>query len=122
MIHVVDFEKTAFSTPFPGLLAPSGPQISFESGRATRSLAPGKPGWPPTSTWPLFSRPTPHQRGQVMRRPSPTGYCLTPTTELARTERDPISTSGPSIFSMSPKSSMSPNQAICSDKSIFSPR
>jgi len=31
-----------------------------ESGRATQSLAPGKPGWPPTSTWPLFSRLTLH--------------------------------------------------------------
>jgi hypothetical protein len=60
MIHVVDFEKTAFSTPFRGVLAPSGPQISAESGRATRSLAPGKSDWPPMSTWPLFSRPTPH--------------------------------------------------------------
>jgi hypothetical protein len=60
MIHVVVFEKTAFSTPFRGVLPPSGPQISAESGRATHSLAPGKPGWPPTSNWPLFSRPTPH--------------------------------------------------------------
>ncbi len=42
--------------------------------------------------------------------------------ELAKTERGPISTSGPSIFSMSPKFSMLPNQAISSDKSIrFSP-
>src|SRR5271157_3471606 len=32
MVHVVDFEKTAFSTPFRGVLAPSGPQISAESG------------------------------------------------------------------------------------------
>src|SRR5208282_2141639 len=40
------------------------------------------------------------------------------TAELTKTERDPISTSGPSIFSMSPKFSMLPNQAISSDKSI----
>ncbi len=32
-----------------------------------------------------------------MRRPSPAGHCLLPTTELAKTERDPSSTSGPSI-------------------------
>jgi len=38
--------------------------------------------------------------------PLPAGYCLTPTAELAKTERDPISTSGPSIFSMSPKFSV----------------
>ena len=32
MINVVDFEKTAFSTPFRGVLAPSGLQIIAESG------------------------------------------------------------------------------------------
>ena len=30
----------------------------------------------------------------------PAGYCLTPTAELPKTERDPISTSGPSILIM----------------------
>ena len=65
MIHVVDFEKTAFSIPFRGVLDPSGPRISAESGRATRSLAPGKPCWPPMSTWPLFSHPTPHASNSV---------------------------------------------------------
>src|SRR5208337_1421907 len=38
-----------------------------------------------------------YQRGQVVHGPSLTGYCLTPTAELEKTERDPISTSGPSI-------------------------
>src|SRR5271157_5905439 len=38
--------------------------------------------------------------------------CLAPIAELLKTERDPISTSGPSIFSISP------NQAIVSDNSI----
>ncbi len=33
-----------------------------------------------------------------MRRPSPTGYCLTPTTDLSKTERGPISMSGPTII------------------------
>jgi len=59
----------------------------------------------------------PHQRGQVVRRLFPAGYCHPPTTELAKTERGPISTSGLSIFSMSPKFSMFPDQAISSDKS-----
>ena len=31
-------------------------------------------------------------------RPSPAGYCLTPTVDLSRTERGPISTSGPTII------------------------
>src|SRR5271157_973326 len=57
-----------------------------------------------------------------MRGLFPAGYCHPPTSELGKTERGPISTSGPSIFSMSPTFSMLPNQAISSDKSIrFSP-
>ena len=98
MIHVVDFEKTAFSTPFRGVLAPSGPQISAESGRATHSLAPGKPGWPqrPSGHCSPAPRPTPHaprqnQRGQAVRRPLPAGYCLLPTARLPKFERGPIS-------------------------------
>src|SRR5208282_1935782 len=59
--------------------------------------------WPLFSCrWPLFSRHSPlspavrrDQRGQVVRRSSPTGYCLTPTAALSKTERGPISTNGP---------------------------
>ena len=32
MIHVVDFEKPPFSTPFRGILPPCGPQFDAESG------------------------------------------------------------------------------------------
>src|SRR5271166_4399354 len=39
--------------------------------------------------------PRRYQRGQVVRRPSSTGYCLTPTAALSKTERGPISTNGP---------------------------
>jgi len=39
----------------------------------------------------------PHQRGRVVRKPSPAGYCLPPTTELTKSERGPISTSVPSM-------------------------
>jgi len=56
--------------------------------------------------------PRRNQRGQVVRRPSSTGYCLTPTGDLSKTERSPISTNGHSIFSISP------NQAIPAEKSI----
>ena len=56
----------------------------------------------PPSPWPPVlpshapaSRPTPDQRGQVVRKTSPAGYCLTPTVELAKTKRGPIATSGP---------------------------
>src|SRR5271157_4004586 len=63
----------------------------------------------------------PGQRQVVRRRSpvrplrhSPAGYCLPQTAGLPKTERGPISTSGPSIFSMSP------NRSIASDKSDFS--
>ena len=56
--------------------------------------------------------PRRNQRGQVVRRRSSTGYRLTPTADLSKTERGPISTNGHSIFSISP------NQAIPAEKSI----
>ncbi len=94
-----------------------------------RFLSPRSP--PLRIHWPLATilpphapRLTPHARpaGSGRARTLPAGYCHPPTAELTKTERDPISTSGPSIFSMSPKFSMLPNQAISSDKSIrFSP-
>jgi len=38
-----------------------------------------------------------NQRVQAGYRPFPAGYCLTPTGQLSKTERDRISTSGPAI-------------------------
>jgi len=118
MTHVVDFEKTAFSTSFRGVLPPSGPQIIAESGMGYPLPGTRETWVVSTVPWPLFSRLTPHasrsttpdQRGQVVRKPFPAGYCLTPTAELAKTERGPISTIGLSLFSMSP------NRAILTEK------
>src|SRR5208283_1585210 len=103
MIHVVDFEKTAFSTSFRGVLPPSGPQIIAESGM-------GYPLLGTRETWvvstvllaPVLPPRAPRRRppgpaGQALSRPSAAGYCLTPTADLSKTQRDPISTSGPSI-------------------------
>ena len=98
--------------PPPTLLPPHAPRPTLHASRST-PLAPHAPR--PTLHAP---RLMPHQRGQVVLRLFPAGYCHLPTTELAKTERGPILTSGPSIFSMSPKFSMLPNQAISSDKSI----
>ena len=44
MIHVVDFEKTAFSTPFRGVLPSSGQQIITEGwqGVLQRGQGPGR--------------------------------------------------------------------------------
>src|SRR5271157_800999 len=79
--------------------------------------------WPlATVPEPLCSLYSPLATRHYLLRPFPAGYCHPPTTELPKTERDPISTSGPSIFSMSPKFSILPYQAISSDRSIrFSP-
>jgi len=68
MIHVVDFEKTAFSTPFRGVLPPSGPQIMAESGMGYPLLG-TRETWV-VSTVPLATvlpphapRSTPHDAG-----------------------------------------------------------
>src|SRR5208337_2592877 len=69
---------------------------------------------------PHASRPTPHaprrqtSGGQIVRKPSPAGYCLLPTAGLTKIEQGPISTIGLSLFSMSP------NRAILSESSNFS--
>ena len=77
---------------------------------------------------PLFPRPAPHatraslrrdQRGRVVRGPSPASYCLAPTVELPKTQRDPISTRG-DLDERLLYYSMSQNQAIPADKSIRS--
>ncbi len=57
----------------------------------------GFTGHCPFAPRPTLHSPTPHRRGQVVRGPSPAGECLTPTAELRKTERGPISTSEPSI-------------------------
>src|SRR5271157_1340254 len=86
MIHVVDFEKTAFSTPFPGVLPPSGPQIIAESGMGYPLLGTRETRLAPNVH--LATVLPPHaprrdERGQVVRRPFPAGYCLTPTGRVA---------------------------------------
>jgi len=106
----------------PGILAtvsilPSFcPPTGFESGRCQRPTSTRKPGWSPTCIWLLFSPcPTPHHareagsgRAQTLPR------WLLPDTD-SRIDKDRIKPNleeRPSIFSMSP------NQTICSDKSI----
>ena len=72
---------------------------SLRAGGPIHFLAPGKGGSPLSTP----SRPTLHaprcrgQRVQASHRPSPAGCCHPPTTELEKTERGPISTSGPLI-------------------------
>ncbi len=54
--------------------------------------------WPLfTCHWPQFSRHAPLATRHYLPRPSPAGYYQPPTAELSKSERGPISTSGPSI-------------------------
>src|SRR5271166_2212193 len=95
------------SPSFGALLALPAPLFPFTDHRpiATGSIP---------SHLPLRPSHPPGQRGQVVRRPSPAGYRDPPTAGLTKTERGPIVTIGPSLFSMSP------NRAIASGESSFS--
>ena len=64
-----------------------------------------------TDHWPLTTGHCSPATRHYLLRPYPAGYCLTPTADLPKTERDPISTNGHSIFIMSP------NRAIPAEKS-----
>jgi len=47
---------------------------------------------------PTLPAPRRDQRGQVVRRPSPAGYCLTPTAELPRILQGPITPTDPPLL------------------------
>jgi len=91
-------QKTAFSTPFRGVLPHPAAKSALRAEGAPHSLAAKKPSWPQRSPGQCSSSPRrPDQRGQVVRRLFPAGYCHSPTAGLAKTERGPISTSGPYV-------------------------
>ena len=102
MSHVADSPINRHFEPISGRFAPIRPQIIAASGMGYPLLGTRETWVVPTVflTTVLLSRaprPTPDQRDQVVRGPSPAGECLTPTAELRKTERGPISTSEPSI-------------------------
>src|SRR5208337_1424115 len=83
----------------------SSPQLSWRELRFGAFLSPSSlpllhwllatDHWPLFSChWPLFSRHSPFATRHYLPRPSPAGYCLTPTAGLTTTERGPISTIG----------------------------
>jgi hypothetical protein len=117
MIHVVDFEKTAFSTPFRGVLPPSGPQIIAESGMGCPLLG-TRETWV-VSTVPLVTVLPPYAPRRCPPGPAGSGREQTlPRWLLPDTNRrfvkDPT---GPDLNERSLYSSMSPTQAIRADKS-----
>jgi len=95
---------------------PSASTVTGHSSPATRHYL--HIHWPLTSghCYPATRHDLPAVRqtsGIGLRRPTPAGFCLPQTAGLPKTERGPISTSGPSLFSMSP------NQAIVMKKTIL---
>ena len=82
---------------------------------ATHRPAPGKPVWPPSSTWPLFSRPTP----QAPRPNSGVRSCADPPPLATACHRQPNwkRPSGARSQRAAPYVSMSPNRAIAPEKS-----
>jgi len=82
---------------------------------ATHRPAPGKPGWPPSSTWPLFSRPTPH----APRPNSGVRSCADPPLLATACHRHPNwqRSNGARSQRAAPYASMSPNRAIVQKKS-----
>ena len=93
-------------SPFQALFGAFYPHPAHQSALRAEGLRtswhPVNVGAPP-SPWPLFSRLPPHtavrrhQRGQVMSRPFPAGYCLMPTPELGKSQRSPIAMIGLSL-------------------------
>jgi len=73
MTHVVDFEKTAFSTSFRGVLPLSGPQIIAEGGMGYPLLGTRETWVVSTVPWPLFSRLTPHAPRLTLHDARPAG-------------------------------------------------
>jgi len=86
-------QRSPFRPLFGAFYPDPAHKSALRAEAATDCLAPGKPDWPPTSTWPLFSghapclKLQPNQRGELVRRPFPAGYCLTPTADLSRSKR-----------------------------------
>jgi len=120
MIHVVDFEKTAFSTPFRGVLPPSGPQIIAESGMGYPLLGTRETWLAPnvhlaTVLPPHAPRPTPEPAGSGRAQTVPR-WVLPDTDSRIGKDR-----TGPDLDERRPYFSMSQKQAIRSDKSIRSP-
>ncbi len=108
--------KSPFQTLFGAFYPHPAHQSALRAEGATHFLAPGQRG---CSTVPLATvlpppapRPTPGPAGSGRAQTLPLAYCMQPTAELTKVEQDPISTSGASIFSMSP------NQAIPTEKLI----
>jgi hypothetical protein len=98
MTHVASLRKNRLLTPFQGVLPRSGLRLLAESGRVHPLFSGTWERWfAPCDSVSLHAPRCRGQRVQAGHRPSSAGCCHPPTTELEKTERGPISTSGPLI-------------------------
>ena len=108
--------KSPFRARFGAFYPHPAHKSALRAEGATHFFAPGQRGCftVPLATVlpPPAPRPTPGPAGSGRAQTPPLAYCMQPTAELTKVEQGPISTSGASIFSMSP------NQAIPTDKLI----
>ena len=112
MSHVADSPIVAISSPFQGVLPPSGHKSALRAEWATHFLAPGKRGWSPPSPWPLFSRltlPAPRSAPHVVTSGVKSCVqtlprCLPPATDrrIAKDATRPNYADWSSSFSISP--------------------
>ena len=85
----------ALSTTFLGVIPHPADKSALRAEEATHFLAPGKPGRPPTSTWPLFSRNS--QFTTTSYDPSPLATAIHRLPDWVKIERGLISTIGLSL-------------------------
>ncbi len=112
--------KSLKKRPFRPHFGPFYPHPAHKSAMraeaATHCLAPGKPGWPPTSTWPLFARTTPHAKPAGVRS------CADPPPLATACYRPPNwqRPNGTRARRAAPLFQYAPSQAISADKSTYS--
>ena len=92
MSHVAHSPQNRHFEPISGHFTPIRPQIIVASGMGYPILGTREtwvvPTVPLATVLPSHApRSTPDQRGEVVHRTSPPGYCLPPTGQLPKTER-----------------------------------
>jgi len=107
--------KSPFRPLFRAFYPHPARKSALRAEAATHRPAPGKPVWPPSSTWPLSSRATPH----APRPNSGVRSCADPPPLATACHRQPNwkRPSGARSQRAAPYASMSPNRAIVQEKS-----
>ena len=95
-------QRSPFRPLFGAFYPDPAHKSALRAEAATDCLAPGKPDWPPTSTWPLFSghapclKLQPNQRGELVAQALPRRLLPDSNRRFVKERTGPITTSGPS--------------------------